>query len=50
VVLILHIITRSESYGDSSAIARHLADFPYDAAAFADTPTDVITGSRRRRA
>jgi len=29
-VLILHIVTRGESYGDSGAIARHLADFPYD--------------------
>ena len=50
VVLIVHIVTRPDSYGDSAAIARHLADFPYDAAAFADTPTDVITGSRRRHA
>ena len=28
--LALHTVTRSESYGDSSAIARHLADFPFN--------------------
>jgi uncharacterized membrane protein len=37
-VLILHIVTRAESYGDAAAVARHLADFPYDAAAFAPGP------------
>jgi uncharacterized membrane protein len=30
-VLILHIVTRDESYGDAGAVARHVADFPYDA-------------------
>jgi uncharacterized membrane protein len=33
-VLILHIVTRGESYGDGGAVARHLADFPYDALVF----------------
>jgi uncharacterized membrane protein len=28
--LIVHIVTRAGSYGDADAIARHLADFPYD--------------------
>ena len=50
VVLILHIVTRPDSYGDSAAIARHLADFPYDAAAFADHSTAAITDSHLRRA
>ena len=29
-VLVIHVVTRSDSYGDSAAIARHLADFPYE--------------------
>jgi uncharacterized membrane protein len=32
--LILHILTRAESYGDAAAIARHVTDFPYDAPVF----------------
>ena len=28
--LVIHIVTRRDSYGDSAAIARHLADFPYE--------------------
>ena len=39
--LILHIVTRAESHGDAAAISRHLGDFPYDAAAFADLPVPV---------
>jgi len=52
VVLILHIVTRTESYGDAAAIARHLDDFPYDAAALADSaaPVDPIADARRRHA
>jgi uncharacterized membrane protein len=52
VVLILHIVTRADSYGDAAAIARHLADFPYDAAAFANAPerSGRIGDSRRRHA
>jgi uncharacterized membrane protein len=52
VVLILHIVTRPDSYGDAAAIARHLVDFPYDAAAVADSssPADPIVDSRRRQA
>jgi uncharacterized membrane protein len=51
-VLIFHIATRAESYGDSAAIARHIADFPYDAAAFADRPApcERIGDARRRHA
>jgi len=30
--LVIHIVTRPDSYGDSAAIARHLADFPYERA------------------
>ena len=30
VVLAIHILTRSDCYGDAAAIERHLADFPYD--------------------
>jgi hypothetical protein len=26
----LHIVTRSESWGDGAAVERHLADFPYE--------------------
>ena len=33
-VMALHMLTRSESYGDADAIARHLADFPFDRQAF----------------
>ncbi|MEA2680239.1 MAG: hypothetical protein QOK03_1961 [Candidatus Binataceae bacterium] len=52
VVLILHIVTRPDSYGDAAAIARHLVDFPYDAAAVADSSAaaDPIVHSRRRQA
>jgi uncharacterized membrane protein len=51
-VLIFHIATRAESYGDSAAIARHIADFPYDAAAFAEAPmpAEGIGDARRRHA
>jgi hypothetical protein len=30
VVLIGHIVTRRDSYGDAPAIQRHLSDFPYE--------------------
>jgi len=40
-VLILHIVTRAESYGDTAAIARHLGEFPYDAAALAHSSAPV---------
>ena len=32
--LLANIVTRADCYGDSAAIARHLADFPYEKAAF----------------
>jgi uncharacterized membrane protein len=51
-VLIFHIATRAESYGDSAAIARHIADFPYDGVAFAEAPmpAERIGDPRRRHA
>lgn len=51
-VLILHTVTRAESYGDAAAMARHLADFPYDSAGFADAqpPAKAIGDAQRRRA
>ncbi|MGH7905251.1 MAG: hypothetical protein ACREP6_01345, partial [Candidatus Binataceae bacterium] len=30
VALAVHLLTRRDSYGDASAIARHLMDFPYE--------------------
>lgn len=56
VALILHIVTRAESYGDAAAISRHLGDFPYDEAAIADSsapadpiaPVNPIADSHRR--
>lgn len=33
-VMALHVITRSECYGDADAITRHLADFPFNREAF----------------
>jgi len=38
VALILNALTRAQSYGDAAAIARHLVDFPYNAAAFDASP------------
>jgi hypothetical protein len=29
-VLAVHVLTRRDSWGDASAIERHLADFPYE--------------------
>jgi putative membrane protein len=51
-VLILHIVTRAESYGDADAIRRHLNDFPYDSLNLASSfaPVDPIKNPRRRRA
>jgi len=54
IVLVLHMVTRTESYGDTSAVARHLVDFPYNAEFLtpARTPRGVakVDQSRRRRA
>jgi hypothetical protein len=33
-IMVLHTLTRRESYGDADAIAQHLADFPYDRGIF----------------
>jgi hypothetical protein len=30
VALGVHIVTRTENWGDSAAVERHLADFPYE--------------------
>jgi len=43
-----HILTRANSYGDSSMIARHLADFPYDASAFGAGSIEPIGHQRRQ--
>ena len=52
VVLALHILTRTESYGEDDAIRRHLADFPYDVSAFPDlsAPGSATAGQHRRSA
>ena len=48
IVLILHIVTRAESYGGSAEIAHHVADFPYDApAAPRSAPFDPARSSGR---
>ena len=46
IALALHLITRASSYGDHAAIAAHLADFPYDAAAF-EYPAAVLNAQKR---
>ena len=46
-VLLLSIATRPSSYGDSAAVSRHLADFPYDAP-FLYTPDDSAAPRRPR--
>jgi len=43
-VMALHTLTRSESYGDADAIVRHLADFPFDREGFA-SPKTQLTGA-----
>jgi uncharacterized membrane protein len=45
-VMVLHTITRSECYGDVDAIARHLADFPFNRGAFEPAPVPSIPGKR----
>jgi uncharacterized membrane protein len=45
-VLIISIVTRASNYGDEAAIARHLADFPYDAP-FVESPSDEPALRRR---
>jgi putative membrane protein len=48
-VLVVSIVTRTSSYGDEAAIARHLADFPYDAP-FIQAPDDSPAPRRSREA
>lgn len=43
-VMALHTVTRKESYGDSSAIARHLSDFPFNRDAFGSAPVSSRYG------
>jgi hypothetical protein len=48
-VLTIHILTRPDSYGGEAAIARHLADFPYDNVIF-EPKLVAETAAVRRRA
>jgi uncharacterized membrane protein len=48
-VLAIHVLTRTDAWGDKDAIARHLEDFPYDAAAF-ETKAESDVSAHRRRA
>jgi Carotenoid biosynthesis protein len=45
-VMVLHTITRSECYGDEDAIARHLADFPFNRETFISVPAPLIPRKR----
>ena len=45
--LIVHIVTRSAGYGDPDALARHLADFPFDTACrLKPFPSDRVTHAK----
>jgi hypothetical protein len=46
VAMVMHTITRSESYGDTDAIARHLADFPFDREMFGSVSVRSIPRKR----
>jgi hypothetical protein len=46
VVLAIHIVTRPDSYGDDAAIARHLADFPYERELAAWHAPEALTARR----
>jgi len=43
VTMVVHIVTRRESYGDAIAITAHLTDFPYDKISL----PDEVMGERR---
>jgi hypothetical protein len=47
-VLALHILTRRESYGDDSALERHLADFSYERDLPVWKPTSAPSHESRR--
>ena len=47
-VLTIHILTRADSYGGEAAIARHLADFPYDNVIFKPKLVAETAAVRRR--
>jgi hypothetical protein len=49
-VLIVHIVTRRDSYGDVAAIQRHLADFPYERSLRWGEAPDAEGGASSRRA
>lgn len=48
-MFVAHIVTRGESYGDIDAVARHLADFPYEKDLPAFAPARASAAQRRRR-
>jgi hypothetical protein len=51
-VLILHIVTRRDTYGDSAVIQRHLGDFPYERSLEwnrALDGTDEVAAAARRK-
>ena len=49
-VLIFHIVTRQESYGDTAAIERHLVDFPYERSLDWSGPSAAAGKAEIRRA
>src|ERR1039457_1521675 len=49
-VLIVHIVTRQESYGDTSAIERHLVDFPDERSLDWNDQLEAQVAVERRRA
>jgi uncharacterized membrane protein len=48
-VLAIHIVTRAESYGDATAVERHLADFPGERGLAIWNQSITPTASPRRR-
>ncbi len=44
--LALHMLSRADSYGDETALARHLADFPYEKEVWAAQPESESDGHR----
>lgn len=48
-VLVAHIVTRRDSYGDAAAIQRHLADFPYERSLEWEAPAQESKDERAAR-
>jgi uncharacterized membrane protein len=46
-LLVIHIVTRQDNYGNAAALTRHLVDFPYDEE-FLGNPEERSNASRRR--